>query len=128
MKLSNFLTLKAILSTVSGIAFVLVPVPLLSIYGVALDASGVFVAQVLGASLIGIGLICWFSRNASSQPLAGILLALFLADGVGTVVLLMEQFSGRGNGLGWTGILTYLLLTLGLGYFRFRQPDVALQA
>lgn len=128
MKLTQFLTLKAILSTVSGMAFVLVPTPLLSIYGVALGASGAFIAQILGASLIGIGLICWFSRNVDSQPLAGMLLALFLADGLGTVVLLIEQLSGRVNGLGWTSIIIYLLLTLGLGYFRFRQPDVALQA
>ena len=126
MKLTQFLTLKAILSTVSGMAFVLVPIPLLSIYGVALDSSGAFMAQVLGTSLIGIGLICWFSRNVNSQPLAGILLALFLTDGIGTVVLLMEQLSGRVNGLGWASVLIYLLLTLGLGYFRFRQPTVIL--
>jgi hypothetical protein len=128
MTLRLFLSIKAILSTGSGIAFVLIPAPLFSLYGVTVDASNIFNVQILGASLIGIGLICWFGKEMDRQAVSSVILALFIADGIGFVVLLMEQLSGRVNALGWTSVAIYLLLTLALGYFRFRQPDVALQA
>ena len=128
MKLSNFLTLKAVISTFFGIAFVLVPVSLLAIYGVALDASGVMMAQMSGVSLIGIGLICWFSRNADSSLLSGITLSLLIADGLGFVLMLRSQLSGQMNAMGWTAVAMYLLLTLGFGYFYFVKPEVAVQA
>ena len=124
MKLSNFLTVKAAVATFFGIAFVLAPAALMSIYGLALDAAGAFVAQMAGVSLLGIGLICWFSKNADWQALAGITLALFIADGIGFVVLLMGQLSELSNPLGWTTVILYLLFTLGLGYFRFMKPAV----
>lgn len=128
MKLSNFLTLKAVISTFFGIAFVLVPVSLLAIYGVALDASGAMMAQMSGASLIAIGLICWFSRNADSSLLLGITLSLLIADGLGFVLMLRSQLLGQMNAMGWTAVALYLLLTLGFGYFYFMKPRAAVEA
>ena len=124
MKLSNFLTLKAVVSTFFGIALILVPVPLMSFYGAALDSSGALMAQMAGASLLGIGLICWFNKNADSQVLSGVTLSLFIADGIGFVVVLMGMLSGQMNALGWTTVALYLLFTLGMGYFRFMKSDV----
>jgi Na+(H+)/acetate symporter ActP len=128
MKLSNFLTLKAVISTFFGIAFVLVPVSLLAIYGVALHASGEMMAQMSGVSLIGIGLICWFSRNVESNLLSGITLSLLIADGLGFVLMLRSQLTGGMNAMGWTAVALYLLLTLGFGYFYFMKPRVAVEA
>ncbi|MBE2222349.1 MAG: hypothetical protein IAF02_12450 [Anaerolineae bacterium] len=127
MKLSNFLTLKAVISTFFGIAFVLVPVSLLAIYGVVLDASGVMMAQMSGVSLIGIGLICWFSRNVDSSLLSGITLSLLIADGLGFVLMLRSQLLGQMNAMGWTAVALYLLLTLGFGYFYFVKPEVTVR-
>ncbi len=127
MKLSNLLTIKAVIATFFGIAFILLPAPLMSIYGVALDSSGALMVQMAGASLVGIGLICWFNRNADSQVLSGITLSLFIADGIGFVVILMGMLSGQMNALGWTTAAIYLLFTLGLGYFHFLKPEAPLQ-
>ena len=84
-------------------------------------------AQMAGASLIGIGLICWFNRNGDSQVLSGVTLSLFIADGIGFVVVLMGMLSGQMNALGWTIAALYLLFTLGLGYFHFLKPGFPLQ-
>lgn len=124
MKLTGFLTLKAVISTFLGIALILVPVPLMSIYGAALDSSGALMAQMAGASLLGIGLICWFNKNADSQVLSGVTLSLFIADGIGFVVVLMGMLSGQMSALGWMTVALYLLFTLGMGYFRFMKSDV----
>ncbi len=73
-------------------------------------------ARLLGAKLIGIGLIFWFEKDADTGTLRGITLALFVADGLGFLATLMGQLSGLMNALGW---ITWFLLALGFGYFRF---------
>ena len=125
MKLSNFLVVKAVISLAFGIAFALVPAAVMSLYGITLDLGGAFMARFLGACLIGIGLICWLDRNADPQVLQGITLALCIGDTVGFIVALLGQLSGLANALGWVNVVIWLLLALGLGYFRFLKPSAS---
>ena len=80
-------------------------------------------ARLLGAMLIGIGLICWFEKNADVGALRSIILALLVADVLGFLVTLMGQLSGLMNALGWIMVVLWFLLALGFGYFRFVAPD-----
>jgi hypothetical protein len=125
MKLSNFLVVKAIISLAFGIAFVLIPAAVMSLYGITLDSTGVFMARFIGACLIGIGLICWFDRSADHEALQGITLALFVGDTVGFIIALLGQLSGLMNALGWVIVAIWLLLALGLGYFRFLKSSAS---
>ena len=125
MKLGNFLVVKAVISLAFGIAFALVPAAVMSLYGVTLDLGGALMARFLGACLIGIGLICWLDRNAAPQVLQGITLALCIGDTVGFIVALLGQLSGLANALGWVNVVIWLLLALGLGYFRFLKPNAS---
>jgi hypothetical protein len=125
MKLSNFLVVKAVISLVFGIVFALVPAVAMSLYGVTLDAGGIMMTRFLGACLIGIGLICWLDREADPKALQGITLALCIGDTVGFLVALLSQLSGLLNALGWVNVVIWLLLALGLGYFRFLKPSTS---
>jgi len=125
MKLGNFLLVKAVISLAFGIAFALVPAAVMSLYGVTLNSGGAFMARFLGACLIGIGLICWLDRNADPQVLQGITLALCIGDTVGFIVAVLGQLSGLANALGWVIVVMWLLLALGLGYFRFLKPSAS---
>ena len=129
MKLSLLMTIKAVLTLVFGISFVLIPAQLMSIYNIALDPAGMFVAQLLGASFIVIALMLWFARNSEeSTALKAIVLAVFIGDSVGFVVALIGQLSGVGNDLGWSTVALYLVLALGFGYFQFIKPKTSLPA
>ena len=119
MTLSRFLVVKAILSLAFGIAFAVVPAAAMALFGVTLDPAGVLMARSLGASLIGIGLVCLFDRSADHEALQGITLSLFVGDTIGFIVALQGQLSGMMNALGWIVVAIWLLLALGLGYFRF---------
>ena len=119
MTLSRFLVVKAIISLAFGIAFAVVPAAAMALFGVTLDPAGVIMARFLGASLIGIGLVCWFDRSADHDALQGITLSLFVGDTIGFIVALQGQLSGMMNALGWIVVAIWLLLALGLGYFRF---------
>ena len=125
MKLSNFLVVKAVISLVFGIVFALVPAVAMSLYGITLDPAGIMMTRFLGACLIGIGLICWLDRDADPKALQGITLALCIGDTVGFLVALVSQLSGLANALGWVNVVIWLLLALGLGYFRFLKPSTS---
>ncbi len=120
MKLSSFLPVKAIISVVSGLALLLVPGAFMGLAGVTLDVSGVTMARMLGAMLVGIAVICWSARNA--DPGVGreaLVLGLFVADTLGFVVILLAQLSGLMTAFGWVFVLLWLFVAAGLGYFRF---------
>lgn len=115
-----FLKIKAIVSVSFGVGLLFFSTLLFPLYGITLDAAGVLVARWTGAMFIGIGLICWYASNeAASELLRGILLSLFIADSIGFVVSLLAQLAGVSNALGWSTVAIWLLLALGLGYFRF---------
>ncbi len=122
MKLSSFLMVKAIVCFLFAIGYIVVPVATGSIYEITLDPDGIVMARFFGALLLGIGLILWLSRNADWSLLKGITLSLFIADTIGFVIALVAQLSGVMNSLGWIIVAIWLLLALGLGYFRFLKP------
>jgi hypothetical protein len=125
MKLSTFLMVKAIVCFVFGIGFAVVPTTVGSIYALTLDPDGLIMARFFAALLIGIGLMLWLSRNADWNALKGITLSLCIADTIGFIVALVGQLAGDMNALGWIIVVIWLLLALGLAYFRFLNPSAS---
>ncbi len=119
MNVRNFLTIAAIIALLFGIGFVLIPIPLASLFGIALNPVSVYLAQLDGASLVALGIINWFYRDATN--LHGLLLGQFVANAIGFLVTLFGQLSGATgiNALGWLIVVIYLFLAIGHGYFRF---------
>ncbi len=126
MKLSTLMVINTFVALLFGLAFVLVPGALLSLYGITLSLGGLVVARLFGAALIGYGMLTFLARNAEeSKARRAIVLALFISDVVGFIVALQGQFSGAVNALGWSTVAIYLLLALGFGYFQFIKPSAS---
>jgi len=124
MNVSIFLKIKSAISLVFGLMMVFLPTYLMPIYGVSLNLAGNVMAQWSGACLTGIGIICWYAGGASKSDLrSGVLLALFICDSIGFVASLLGQLAGMANVLGWSNVGLWLVLALGLGYFRFVSKD-----
>ena len=124
MKLKTLLIIKAIVCLCLGIAILVVPNFVYSIFGATLAAGGVFAAREYGASMMGNLMLTWFARNASeSVARLAIIRALFVYDGIGFVVTLMALSAGILNSLGWLVVVVYLFFTLGFGYFLIVKPD-----
>lgn len=118
MKLKTLILIMALLSLLWGVGFLLLPGPMWSMYGLILDDNGVYVSRELGAVFFMLGLILWFVRNdPSAQSIRAITLGLFIGNALGFVVTLIGQFSAEVNAMGWVGIVMYLLLALGFGYY-----------
>lgn len=126
MKLSNLLVINAIIALVYGIAFVLVPATVLSIYGMTPNPGMSLAGQFFGVALIGIGLVTWFARNvADSAAQRAIILGLLISDAVGVIVAVLGTLSSVMNTVGWSAVGIYLLLALGYAYFQFMKPSAS---
>ena len=123
MRLNVLLLVSALIAGVFGVAFVVASGPLLSVYGVTLDKAGTLVAQLFGASLIGVAVLNWLARNVTDPDARrAVVVANLTQDGVGFVVILIGQLAGIPNALGWSNVAIYLLLALAFGYVQFMQP------
>jgi hypothetical protein len=123
MKLKTLMIINAIVAIVFGVTFVIVPAQAYSLYDITANEQLVYMGQLFGAALIGFALLTWMARNATdSDARRAIVLALFIANGIGFVVALIGQLSNVVNALGWSTVAIYLLLALGFGYFQFFKP------
>jgi hypothetical protein len=124
MKLNTLMVVKAVVCLAFGVLLVVIPGPLMSLYGVTLDDGGMLMARLYGASLLGNLMLTWFSRNdPGSEALRAAVLGLFVYDAVGLVVALIAMLSGVMNALGWSVVAIYLVFTVGYGYFQFVKPS-----
>jgi hypothetical protein len=123
MKLNVLLVIAAVIAGVFGVGFVVASGPLLSVYGVTLDKAGTLVAQLFGASLVGIAVLNWLARNVTDPDARrAVIFANLAQDVVGFVVILIGQLAGIPNAFGWSNVAIYLLLALGFGYVQFMRP------
>ncbi len=123
MKLGTLMRINVILAAGFGVALVLVPGQLLSLYGLEATAALKYVGGALGAAFVVFAVLTWSARNADdSAARRAIVLALLIGDAVGFVVVLLGQLNNVVNALGWSTVAIYLLLALGYGYFQFAKP------
>ena len=123
MKLKNLMIIKAIICFGFGIPMLLVPVKLMSLYGLTLDPNGIVMARLYGGALFGTFLLTWFSRNdPGSATLRAAVLYLFIYDGINFIVTLVAVISGIMSTFGWSVVGIYLFFTVSYGYFQFVKP------
>jgi hypothetical protein len=123
MTLKNMFAFNAVLATIFGAAFVLAPAQIMALYGAPLPAHGLAVAQLLGAALVGVGVLTWRARLlAQADARRAIVPGLLVANGISAAVLLLVQLQGPGNAFGWLTLALYLLLAAAYGYFQLKAP------
>jgi FtsH-binding integral membrane protein len=122
MRLRLTLTVTAIGSLLFGIAFLLFPENVASLYGVTIDQSNQY-PRFFGSALIGFGTVLWLARKISSGPaLRAIIYGSFITSLTGFIVSIFQAIDRTGNSLEWSTVVIYLLLTIGFGDFIFRTP------
>lgn len=123
MKFSTVLLVNAIVALVYGIALVLLPATVLSIYGVTPGPAVNLASQLFGVELLHVGLLCWLVRNVSESVVQrAFIIASLIAQVVGVIVSVMGTLSGVFNAVGWSAVAIFLLLALGYAYLQFMKP------
>jgi hypothetical protein len=123
MPFRNLVVVNAIVFLAFGVGFVLIPAPLLSLYGISPQPGAMVVAQGYGGLFIAIGLLSWLSRKLTDVPaLKAIQLSFMIAFAINTVVSILGTVTGGMNALGWSAVIIYLFLSVDYAYFYFTTP------
>jgi hypothetical protein len=117
------MSIAAVVAFLFGLAFLLMPVQTMTMYGVTLDVTGQYIARYLGSAFLGIGVITWFARNSEPkvEALKAIIMGGFVLCLTGFVASVFDALYGVGNSLVWSTVIIYFLLAVGFGYFQFRK-------
>lgn len=123
MKFKTLMSIKAFVCVILGIPILLVPRIFYGVFGVTLDAAGVFPAWEYGASLMGNALLTWYGRHArESTGRRAIIKGMTVYNSIGFIVTLIAILQGVMNPLGWVAVAIYLFFALGFGYFWLKPP------
>lgn len=126
MKLGNLMLIKSIVCLFFAVGFLVVPMPLLSLFGIGVGPGAVLMSRFFGAAFVVLGLLLLLGRNdPGSEALRAIVLAVFIGDIIGFIVALLGQLSGMMNTLGWLVVALWLVLALGFGYFQLLKPGAS---
>jgi len=125
MKIGVFLAIAAAIAIIYGVAFILVPGFVLTIYGMTADAALNLMARYFGLTLLGLGLITWLVREtADAKALRGLLTGLAVQGAIGLIVSIWGTINGTMNGMGWSAVLIYAILLAGYLYYLFADHTV----
>jgi hypothetical protein len=120
MKSRYVFVATAIVSFAFGLAFLLVPAQVASLYGAGLNGAAIFIARLFGGSLVMHALLAWLVRNSAGSPdREAIILAFLTANVIAVVVSMLAVLDGAVNALGWGNVTIYVLFGTAYGYLRF---------
>ena len=124
MQIRKWMAVKAWVSIITGLGFLLVPVSSLVILGTETDAVGLALARFFGATMFLVGLVLWMTRTVHDahflRTLAG---AVFVGDALAVIVAVRETLSGTINTVGWFVAALYLAFCLAFGYSLLRISE-----
>ena len=122
MSFKTLMVIKAVVCLGFGPLLLLVPGPLLGLFGTSFGTGAALTAREYGASLMGNLMLTWFARNAQASPTRrAIILDLFVYDLIALIATLVIQLTGGLNWLGWGIVIIYLFFSVGFGYFLFTR-------
>jgi hypothetical protein len=123
MKLGNLYLLSTVVAFIFALGLLLGPATVLQLFSLSTGNTEKLLAQLIGASLAGFGLISWFARgftDPSAQD--GAAISLFVFNLIAFVVSVLAVFSNVWRSAGWIAVIIFFLFALGFGYFQFVGP------
>ena len=127
MIISTFFTIRSLVALAYALTLLLVPGPLLSLYGITPNPGINLMSQFLGVEPIAVGFLCLNARKfTDTTVLLAILTSLLIAEVIGVVIAVYGTLYGVFNPLGWSIVLIYGLFSLGYIYFLFIKPGDSL--
>jgi len=124
MQIRMWMGVKAWVSLITGLGFLLVPVSALVILGTETDAVGLALARFFGATMFLVGLVLWMTRTVhDAHYLRMLASAVFVSDALAAIVAVRETLSGTINAVGWVVAALYLAFCLAFGYSLLRISE-----
>ena len=124
MDLKSLFQVNAVVALLYGIGLLVVPVSFLAMYGIAVNPGNAVVGQLFGASLITIGLISWFAREAEAGVARhAIVQSLCWGNVIGGATCAFGTVTGAVGPMGWSSVGVYFLLGGAYAYFLYMKAE-----
>ena len=124
MKLNLLFVINTILAGLFGLGLIFMPAIISDFYGAELTSAGQFLAQMMGACLVGYAILAWLGRGledfAARRSMAIVFLLGYL---LAFVLSLTGQLNQVLNQFGWINVAGYGILTLAFGYFTVTRKN-----
>ncbi len=124
MRLRSLLIIGMIIAFLMGLALLLGPAIILKFFGLPGTPAEALLGQVIGAGLIGVGVVSWFAKDADAGALQGTVLGLFIAAAIAFIVSLLAVLGKTvvRSGNAWIAVILFLVFAAGFAYFQFFGP------
>jgi hypothetical protein len=124
MRLRLLLLLGMVIALLFALALLLGPAIILKFFGLPGTPAEVLLAQLIGAGLIGVGIMSWFAKDfTDGQTVQAMLVSLFVASAVAFVVSLLGVIGKVPKSANaWIIVVLFLLFAAGFAYFQFFGP------
>lgn len=121
MRNSTLLAFNAVCNLFFGLVLLIGPAWMLAMYGINLDAGGIYMAHMAGGAFLGFAVLAWLCRRLPGETLRlAILPALFVWFTAGILTGLYAQVTGVTNFMGWSTILLSAFFAASYGYHLVR--------
>jgi hypothetical protein len=101
------LTATGALALVFGLGQLLIPTPLLGIFGVALDPTAELFARAQGGAYLGYAVTNWQVRGGDPRSQRAVVLADLIVAVTGLVFSVYSLMVGYGNALIWIWVIAF---------------------
>ena len=117
MVFKSVASINGILSIAYGVAGLVVPAAIASVYGLEITDRERGILRLLGASYLRFGMLCWVARAVTDGAARrAIALGALAGWGLGVPVALVGQLGGLVNALGWSVVGLQIAFVLGWGW------------
>jgi hypothetical protein len=122
MTIRLFLSILGALGVLHGLAFVIVPGTVGTLYGLAASEPLTLMSRFFGGALIAWGGILWATKNFRDESaIRAVLQWTAVADAIGFLTAIASTMAGTLNASGWVPVAIYAFGTLGSVYFLVGQ-------
>jgi hypothetical protein len=126
MTIKLFLSIVGALGVVHGVAFIIAPDQVASIYGLEPSPAVALVSRLFGGALVAWGAIVWLAKNFRDEAaIRAVLISTAVAEAISICFVIQSTLAGTTNGMGWVAVLIYLFGIVGSVYFLTGQKRLA---
>lgn len=121
MKYGTFVLIMAVISLIFGLACLIAPVWLISVYGSQLDLPGSFMTRYFGAGLIGFAVILLAQMKATTQTLTfrGSALGVAVFGIISLAIALWDLIAGTRSKFIFINVVIYAIAAVGFTIYFF---------
>jgi hypothetical protein len=122
MSLKIYLTINFVIGLIFGLAFLLIPGPFASGYGLTLTPAAAVFARGVGAAILSVAVINWYARGEKySKLMAGVLVGNIVIHLLTGVSDFSAYLAGTVSSSVFGSLIMHAVLALGFVYYLLKN-------